>query len=258
MNAKSLEKSNKELAQVPKFELVKMDAGNVGAALLENLGGQRISPFDFDRLSFPAAGATFWTIQNPLTGEAVVKKEITGVVFYYSSTRSYWAGEFSGTGAQPDCSSTDGISGQGIPAGYCVACPQNKFGSRGRGKGCKESRELYILQEKTYLPLVVSVPPSSIKVFHNLCIALGVSGIKLHEGVVKFSLAVDKNADGIKFSKLQAMLIAKLPPEKCEYMQKFRDSFIEAFAAGKTNEIIPSHNDQDVSFTVDDEGHDAY
>lgn len=253
---KNLE-SNEALTQAPKFELAKTDTGNVGTALLENLGGQKITSFDFDRLSFPTAGATFWTIQNPLSGEAVVKKEIVGVVIHHSTTRSYWKGEFSGAGTQPDCSSGDGISGQGAPGGYCAACLYNKFGSKNRGKACKENRELYILQEKTFLPIVLSIPPSSIKIFHDLCVHLGVSGIKLHESVVRFTLITDKNSDGIRFSKLSTSLIQKLPPETCEYMQKFRTSFLEAFA-DKAVDILPPPNDQDIEFTVNDEEHDAY
>ena len=68
-------KENKtDLAQTNIFELATMDVENVGSALLENLGGQGISSFDFDRLSFPAAGATHWTIYDSLSGEENAKK----------------------------------------------------------------------------------------------------------------------------------------------------------------------------------------
>ena len=42
-------------AEAKPFALAPMDVSNVGSALKENLGGQCISPLDFDRLSFPAA-----------------------------------------------------------------------------------------------------------------------------------------------------------------------------------------------------------
>jgi len=210
-----------------------MDVENVGSALLENLGGRGINPFDFDRLSFPTAGGIHWSVYDSLSGEETTKKEIVGVVFYQSTTRSYWPADFAGTGIQPDCSSNDGIVGQGLPGGFCSSCPNNRFGSKGRGKACKESRDLYILQENSFLPLVISVPPSSIRVFHDLCVHLGVLGIRLQEAVVKFSLAVDKNADGIKYSKLHNQFLYKLPAEECEKLKKFRDSFLEAFAANQ-------------------------
>ena len=223
------------IAETVKFELATMDVENVGEALLENLGGEGISPFHFDRLSFPTAGVTHWTIYDSLLGEETPLKEIIGVVFHQSTNRSYWSAEFSGTGVQPDCSSDNGIVGQGSPGGVCNSCPNNRFGSRGRGKACKESRELYLLREKSSLPLVLSIPPSSIKYFHDFCIHLGMRGIKLHQAVSRFSLTFDKNADGIKFSKLKTKFLYKLPHEESENLKKFRDSFLKAFAPKKSS-----------------------
>jgi hypothetical protein len=245
---------NKELSMVPtqtkKFALATMDVENVGSALRENLGGQGLSPFDFAKLSFPTAGGTHWDVVDPLSGEQQAKKELVGVVFHQSTSRAYWAAEFAGEGVQPDCFSNDGIVGHGDPGGPCRSCLNNRFGSKGRGKACKETREIYILQEENYLPLVISAPPSSIKIFHNFCVHLGIQGINLHEAVIKFGLTSDKNAEGIKYSKLRLQFFYRLSPEDSEQLKKFRASFLEAVAidvSSSTNKALKDASEIEIT-----------
>ena len=62
----------------------------------------------------------------------------------------------------------DGKTGIGEPGGACATCPMNAYGSArdgGRGKACKNMRDIYLLRSGEYMPLLISLPPTSIKPF---------------------------------------------------------------------------------------------
>jgi hypothetical protein len=58
----------------------------------------------------------------------------------------------------------DGKTGYGEPGGICAACALNQYGSseKGAGKACKNMRVIYLLQSGEFMPLQISLPPTSI------------------------------------------------------------------------------------------------
>jgi hypothetical protein len=56
-----------------------------------------------------------------------------------------------------------------VPGGTCAVCALNRFGSseNGKGKACKNMRILYLLRDGEYMPLQVTLPPTSIKPFND-------------------------------------------------------------------------------------------
>ena len=63
----------------------------------------------------------------------------------------------------------DGKQGIGEPGGSCAACALNKFGSaaEGNGKACKNMRVLYLLRSGEFMPLQITLPPTSLKPFRE-------------------------------------------------------------------------------------------
>lgn len=61
----------------------------------------------------------------------------------------------------------NGKLGIGQPGGLCVSCPYNQFGSgsNGKGKACKNMRALYLLRSGEYLPIQLTLPPTSLRPF---------------------------------------------------------------------------------------------
>ena len=69
----------------------------------------------------------------------------------------------------PICASVDGKLGIGDPGGACAACELNDFGTAedGKGKACKNMRSLYLLQSGEIMPIMLNLPPTSLKPFNE-------------------------------------------------------------------------------------------
>ena len=69
--------------------------------------------------------------------------------------------------APPQCQALDGKFGHGSPGGLCDACGYNRFGTRGKGKACKNMHMVYLLRSGEFMPLQISLPPTSIRPFNE-------------------------------------------------------------------------------------------
>lgn len=206
----------KELAkreETVTFPALLTDAGELREALQENLGGAGISPFDLDRVSIPAGGSQTWVLQT-LEGEQETK-ELLGIIIYVQNARAYWPGEFGGGNTPPQCVSDDAVTGVGNPGGACATCPYAQFGSdaRGRGQACKMVQRMFLLQPGGNLPIVVNLPPGSLKGAKKYLLRLVSNGQKASGVVTKITLEKDRNQDGIVFAKAQFAMVGKLEPE---------------------------------------------
>lgn len=163
---------------VPLAEYAVIKKGQAGVALLkETLEGQDVTEFNLARVRIPAGGGTSWEVPT-LTGTEPAK-ELQGVVVFYKNSRSYWEEDYSGGNEPPDCSAADAkharASGEiEIPAAVdeggrllCDTCKFSEWGSSesgsGRGQACKMTRQLFLIVPDRMLPLVVSLPPTSLK-----------------------------------------------------------------------------------------------
>ena len=107
----------------------------------------------------------------------------------------------------PICASSDGIYGIDSSSGEiqnCADCPHNQWGSSpkgGRGKACKNMRRLYILIEGSDMPVIMTLPPTSITGWEKYKSAvLGVRRLSPQEVVTEFTLGSQVNGGGIKYS----------------------------------------------------------
>lgn len=103
-----------------------------------------------------------------------VLETIKGVVVYKHKTRGYWP---KGGDKVPKCSSKDGITGIVTETGEekkCASCPHNQWGTatddageNTSGKACKEMRRLFIDMDNYELPIMLTLPPTSINEFDD-------------------------------------------------------------------------------------------
>ena len=124
--------------------------------------------FSFPRIKIPAGGALQFELPGGDPDDPEYAKSIEGIVFYNHASNALWAeGSQDDENATPLCSSVDGKLGVGDPGRDCATCAFNKFGSGdgGRGKACKNTRVLYLLRDGEYMPILVILPPTSIKPF---------------------------------------------------------------------------------------------
>jgi len=181
--------------------LQQMTSDKVMYAIQSNLEKESITPFDLVKLSVPPGGITSWQFPDDEAESGFKSIDvIDGVLLDYKAVKAYWEHSFDegGGGTPPDCSSNDNIHGIGTvggdpPGSLCDHCALNQFGSAGegrKGKACKEMRLLFLLPKKAVTPLVIGLPPTSLKGFRQYLMRLS-SGEKpcaYNEVVTKFKL----------------------------------------------------------------------
>ena len=204
--------------------LVLQKDSNIVEIVEENLGAEGVSAYDLDRVKIPAGGATAFEVPT-LEGEESVK-EIEGIIIFWKTARAYWPEKFNGENNPPQCSSVDGEVGQGTPGGYCSKCPLAQFGSaeNGKGQACKQMRQLFIVRENDILPLVLTLPPTSIKPAKQYFMRLASKGIKYTHAVTRITLEKAKSGEGITYSKAAFALVKQLEPAVCTKIDAFTES----------------------------------
>jgi len=209
-----------------------MDA-NALDVVRENLGGQNISPNDFERLKFPAGGNQSWEIFG-LDGESQSTKSIDGIVLMQKTNRFYWANAYTGEGSPPDCQSRDLKTGVGTPGGNCATCPYAQWGSDpkgGEGQACKTVGALFVMKPGESLPVVVPVPVGSLKNVRKFMLSLSSKNIRYSNAIIGIGLEPDKNKQGIPYSKIKPKLIAVLPQEAQVQINKYIEAFKNSMEA---------------------------
>jgi hypothetical protein len=140
------------------------------------------------------------------SGEMV--QAFTGIMLDVVRTNAFWAVGFdeSGGGTPPTCNSVDGIKSDPLCEGRqsmtCHDCPQNAFGSDGRGKSCKNLKQIYIVMPGELIPNVLTVPPTNLKAVDLYVGSLSSKKIPYQLIETNFGLKITKNKDGIEYSEL--------------------------------------------------------
>jgi len=200
--------------------------------MLENLDG--ITP-DFPRVKFPSGGNLAFEI--PGEDEADVAKELIGVVVDQHSANAYWSKRFDGEKNAPDCTSMDGKigfapEGANVPwAGgcqECATCPFNQWGTavdqngnKTNGKACKNMKRVALLREGEILPLIITIPPTSVKAWNAYMVNLTSKLKKFYGVVTKIKLQKAKNSGGIEYSEGVFTRVKDLTKEEIEHMKAY-------------------------------------
>lgn len=218
------------IAKRGEFAVLAQGAQAVQNIIQDNLGGGALTPFDLDKIRVPAGGGLSWeipTLEGPQSA-----KEITGIIVFHRPPRAYWRDKYSGAGSPPDCKSNDGISGEGDPGGACRQCPLAQFGSglddkgeKTDGQACKAMKFLFMFREGDLLPVLVVLPPTSVKPIERYFLRLTSNGIPFYGVVTRLTLEATKNKNGIKYSRVVASMVGKLSPEQIAAMKNHSASF---------------------------------
>lgn len=247
MTGKKSKNSTKgtELAEKPKAsEVVLLNGQRQEFAILtrepeivrdlvrENIG-EELTMLDLDRIRIPAGGGMAWEVPT-LEGEGGdITKEIVGVIIAHKFARVFWEQSIdeAGGGNPADCSSTNGRSGvpldfaaakAGGYSGVCKECPKAEFGSadKGRGQACSQRKQLFIITPDDLLPIVVNLPPTSIRETSAYLRRLASRGKMFHSVVTRLTLRKDQNQDSIEYSRVVVTQAADLSPEQAEFFAK--------------------------------------
>jgi len=212
---------NKNLpAKAGKFDIALI--GNISPEFREEM--ESFGSASFDRVKIPAGGGLAFEIpgDDPERPESVT--EIVGVIVDHHLINAFWQDKYSGGNAPPDCSSMDGKLGSGNPGGSCKSCPLNQFGSGegGAGKACQNKHRLYILRSGEFLPLLLSVPATSLRNLDDYAVKrVMAKGRTLHQVITRITLKKDKNSTGIVYSQAQFALAGVLDAESAEALAEY-------------------------------------
>lgn len=166
--------------------------------------------------------------------------ELKGVVVFKQKPKAYFR---RGSDSKlPECSSWDGTTGMVLATGElrrCVSCPLNQWGSgtdeagnQTRGKACKEMRRLFILLGGYHLPILVSLPPTSIREcdqYFSARLAEGKPDIAAETIIALIPQTGGKYA----YAKAKFKIGADVPPERLMELRDLRLRVKEAAQAIK-------------------------
>lgn len=247
-----------DIATVQAYAVMDVAPREIADMLLEASGGQRLSPFDLDVVKVPSGqGAPMWAVQS-LDGEDAVKS-IEGIAILSRTVRSWWETSIdeSGGGSAPDCSSQDGVVGIGAPKGHpdftdenvdvrydasgqeirrgrfeCARCPLAEFGSdaRGRGQACKQNLLVFMLRPESVIPMVIKVPPSSIKKMRNFILSMTGLGIKPFGAVISLGLKKVTKGGSPAYFEIDPKISRRLEPDELAKIRDLRDALLPVLA----------------------------
>jgi hypothetical protein len=223
------------------YAIVKAD--NIGELLGDMLApGEQLGAGDLPRIKVPGAGGQAWELPD---GEPT--KELQGIIIHRAVVRAFWTENFAahGGGNPPDCSSSDGIRGEGLygvmdgiesnsnPGGLCKGCPMNVYGTAvgddgkpSEAKACREITRLFLMLPDSVLPVVVSLPPSSFKIAKQYAVNLGAMGTPLYAAVTGISLVQMKSGGNITYSQAAFRKVGDVPVEAVQRLRAYRESIL--------------------------------
>lgn len=205
------------------------------AVLRENMGGERLTEFDLERVKIPAGGGKFWEV--PGMDGPTPTETIEGVVVLTKNVRAYWPLALEeGSGSDPpQCTSPDGIQGYGDPGVACESCTYAQFGSArdGRGQACKQMRQLFLLTDASVLPVVLTLPPTSLATARKYFMRLASQGGGRYywQTTTKISLEQTKNAGGQGYSRATFTAGSPLTDDDSAAVQRYKDALEPILAA---------------------------
>lgn len=197
--------------------------GAMGEAFAEEMDGLTLS---FPRVKIPSGGGLAFEVPGDDPENPDAEKELVGVIVDHHPVNAYWADKYAGANNPPDCSSIDGKVGVDLDGNRkpCNSCPMNAWGTAddGRGKACKNMRRLYILRDGESLPLLLTLPPTSLKnVSDYLGLRIVAKGFRSYGVITKVTLKKAQNAGGINYSQAVFAVAGTLAPEQVAAMSEY-------------------------------------
>lgn len=161
--------NNTTLAERTQFLLPDMvdNGGFSQEELAEDMDGLNLG---FQRVKIPGGGILRFELPGDDPDNPEYVQTLEGVILHSHNANVYWPeGSEYDDNIPPQCQSDDGKLGVGCPGGLCASCGYNVFGTgpNGKGKACKNMRVLYLLQSGGFMPIQLSLPPTSIKPYTN-------------------------------------------------------------------------------------------
>lgn len=217
-----------EVAVAGSFDLVTL-TGEIAEAIAEEMDG--LGNIPFDRVKIPAGGGLAFDLPGEDEEHPESAAELVGVILHHHPVNAYWPDAFSGANEAPECSSLDGKTGVVRETGEvrdCSTCPNNQYRDDGTGKACKNIHRVYLLREGNPVPLMLSLPPTSLKFLRDyLGKRVLLKGMRCYSCVTKITLKKEKNAAGIVYSRAVFTFVEKLSEDQIKAAKEMAEQLKE-------------------------------
>ena len=161
------------------FNLVTL-TGELKEAVAEELDGLGTLPFE--RAKIPSGGGLAFELPGETEDEPVMSTDLTGVLIHHHPVNAYW---------------------------------KEEYAKNGSGKACKNIHRCYILQENNPVPIILALPPTSLKYIRDyIGKRILLKGLRCYDAVTKITLKKEKSADGITYSRAAFAFVSKLTDEQ--------------------------------------------
>lgn len=217
-------KKNEIAVKAADFNLITL-TGDLAEAVAEEMDGLGTIPFD--RVKIPSGGGIAFELPGEEEDETESAQELVGVILDHNPVNAYWANKFAGGNEQPDCSSFDGKQGVERATGEirdCASCPYNQFRSDNAGKACKNVHRVFMLRENNPVPVILSLPPTSLKYMRDyIGKRVLLKGFRCWQVLTRITLKKEKSKDGIVYSRAAFAFVDKLTPEQEQQAAAMRE-----------------------------------
>lgn len=238
------------MEQLPqKFEIVKFNE------LRESIGDnfEGLTP-QFVRVKVPSGDLTVFEVDD----EPV--KSVEGIIVDHFPRRILYLKKYGDSEKTPPlCRSNDGIYGErtGIDGKVqCANCEYNVWGSyqkfidekdAGNRKACQEKHSLFLLRSGELLPLMFSLPSTSIAPLAMYMTKLGMKGKNQASVVTRISLEKDKSRGGIDYVKTVFQRVTDIP---VEYLGEIKEvvKYLKGYCRMKPIAIEEEESGEDIPF----------
>jgi hypothetical protein len=140
-----------------------------------------------------------------------VVSEIKGVIIDSNRCNAYWKTSFAdgGSGNLPDCFSYNGEKphSENPLNPDCTECMENRYGTDGRGKSCKNVRRVHILIDGNRIPFRLTLPPTSLKSWDAYMVVISNVDRPYPTIITKLTLEETQNKDKVKYSVVRFELV---------------------------------------------------
>lgn len=184
------------------------------------------------RAKMPSAGGKSFTIDTGNEDMEVTTPKLEGVIIHSHKCNARFAPNT--RGEPPICSSMDakvGIDTDGV-LHTCDDCPFNKFGSSEKGTGgkaCKNMIRLYMMTDASPIPILVTLPPTSLKSWQNYRIGvLAGARLKPIDVVTELTLTSEVSKSGDKYAKIKPKMVGRLDEDTRKIAEFFASGFTVA------------------------------
>lgn len=242
------------LMKAENFSIVPMSE-DIAQMLTEELDGMGQVPFD--AVKIPSGGGLSFELSGDDPDNPETAQTLTGVIVHHHPVNVYWEHDFDGAGGLPDCSSPDGKHGINAKTGEvldCASCPYNQFGSgKGNSKACKNTHRVYLLRENEPLPILLTLPPTSLRAFKDyLAKRLIMKGKRSTDVLTSIKLKREKNADGIAYSACVFTKAGDLTPDQIAAVKPVA-AWVKGISSRVPVEQQPAGSDGDGFVEVSDD-----